>query len=117
MIARVWYGWTEPEDADEYERVLRDEVFPEITAVEGYRGFQLLRRPADATAEDATADDEVEFVTVIHFDSLAAVERFAGEEYETAHVPEEARAVLKRFDDRARQYEVEKQTSDLPARE
>ena len=82
--------------------MLREEVFPEIAAVEGYRGFQPLRRPAD---------DEVEFVTAVQFDFRTAVERFAGEEYETAHVPGGAREVLERFDDRVRQYDVAKQTA------
>jgi len=46
MIARVWHGWTTPENADRYESLLRDQIFPGIEAkgVAGYRGIQLLRR-------------------------------------------------------------------------
>jgi hypothetical protein len=49
---------------------------------------------------------EVEFVTIMWFDDLAAVRRFVGEDYARSHVPPEARAVLARFDERAAHYEV-----------
>ena len=99
MIARVWHGWTTPENADAYETLLKTEIFPGIAAknVAGYRGIELLRRPAGG---------EVEFVTIMWFDSLQAVKAFAGEDHETAYVPEKARAVLARFDARSRHYEV-----------
>lgn len=99
MIARIWHGWTTPENADAYERLLREEIFPAIAArnVPGYRGIQLLRRPLG---------DEVEFVTLMELDSWEAVKAFAGEDFETAHVPPKARAVLARFDDRSQHYEV-----------
>ncbi|MGE0443479.1 MAG: antibiotic biosynthesis monooxygenase [Gemmatimonadales bacterium] len=99
MIARVWHGWTTPENADRYEALLRSTVFPGIAAkgVAGYRGIRLLRRPA------AT---EVEFITVMWFDSLTDVKAFAGEDYETAYVPPAAREVLARFDARSQHYDV-----------
>ena len=100
MIARVWHGWTKPENADEYERLLREEIFPGIAGkkVAGYKGIQLFRRPID--------DDEVEFMTLMWFDSWDAVKRFAGEDYERAYVPAEAREVLARFDERSQHYEI-----------
>lgn len=99
MIARIWHGWTVPENADIYERLLKETIFPGIVAkdVRGYRGIQLLRRPLDG---------EVEFVTIMWFDSWNAVQEFAGEEYEHAYVPSEAREVLARFDDRSQHYEI-----------
>ena len=99
MIERVWHGWTTPEDADEYERLLRDEILPAFADADndGYRGARLLRRDAA---------DEVEFATNLRFDSIESVNEFAGEEYRTAHVPPAAREVLERYDDRARHYEV-----------
>ena len=99
MIGRIWHGWTTPENADAYERLLLEEIFPAIREKggAGYRGIQLLRRDLES---------EIEFKTLIWFDSLAAVRGFAGEDIERAYVPEKARAVLSRFDDRARHYEV-----------
>jgi heme-degrading monooxygenase HmoA len=101
MIGRIWHGWTKPEDADGYERLLKEEVFPGIAdkKVPGYRGIQLFRRPL--------GDEEVEFVTIMRFDSWEAVERFSGEEdYERAYVPPRAQEILARFDERSRHYEV-----------
>lgn len=102
MIVRIWHGWTTPEDADAYEELLRDEIVPSIAAkdIAGYAGIELLRRPLD---------EEVEFITIMRFDSWKAVKQFAGDDYEHAYVPEAARAVLKRFDARAQHYEVRAQ--------
>ncbi len=99
MISRVWHGWTIPEHADEYERLLRTSILPGIAAkdIPGYMGAHLLRRPVV---------DEVEFVTVLWFESLDSVRNFVGEDYEVAYVPPEARAVLARFDDRSQHYET-----------
>lgn len=99
MIKRIWHGWTRPEDADEYERLLREEILPGIAArgIEGYRGVELLRR---------VHQDDVEFVTILTFDSMDAVARFAGSDPGLAFVPPKARALLARFDERARHFEV-----------
>jgi hypothetical protein len=99
MISRIWHGWTEPENADAYENLLRGEIFERIVgrAIDGFTGIDLLRRDHG---------DEVEFVTIMWFTSLAAVERFAGTDYEVAVVPPAARALLLRFDARSAHYQV-----------
>lgn len=99
MIKRIWHGWTKPEDADRYEQLLKDEIFPSIAAkeVDGYRGIELLRREMG---------EEVEFITMMSFDSLEAVQVFAGEDLDRAYVPERAREVLTRFDGRSQHYEL-----------
>jgi len=51
-------------------------------------------------------DREVEFATIMWFDSLDAVREFVGEDHEAAHVPDAARAVLSRFDERVAHFEV-----------
>ena len=97
MIGRIWHGWASPENADAYEELLRAHVLPGIHRITGYRGATLLRRDGE---------DEVEFVTLTFFESLDAVRAFAGADYEVAVVPPEARALLHRFDERSRHYEV-----------
>ena len=99
MISRTWHGWTTLADADSYESLLKSEIFIGIQnrRIPGYRGIQLLRR---------TLRDEMEFVTVMWFDSIDAVRAFAGEDYEVAVVPPKARQLLKRFDARSQHYEV-----------
>lgn len=50
--------------------------------------------------------DEVEFATLMWFDSLDDVRAFVGKDYEVAHVPAAAQRVLKRFDPRSAHYEI-----------
>ncbi len=99
MISRIWHGWTLPGNADAYEALLRDEIFAGIQSrqIRGFKGIQLLRRKTG---------EEVEFVTIMMFDSLDAVREFAGEDYEAAVVPEKARVLLSRFDSRSQHYEI-----------
>jgi hypothetical protein len=99
MISRVWHGWTTPSKADAYEALLKNEIFTGIQGrkIAGYRGIHLFRR---------NLGKEVEFVTVMWFDSIEAVRVFAGEDYEVAVVPPKARALLSRFDARSQHYEV-----------
>ena len=60
------------------------------------------------------AGAEVEFVTLMRFDSIDAVRAFAGEDYETAVVPAKARQVLGRFDARSQHYEIIEETPTAP---
>jgi antibiotic biosynthesis monooxygenase (ABM) superfamily enzyme len=99
MICRLWRGWTNPENADAYLRIVRTEVIPgiEMRKIPGFRQIDLMKRDLD---------DEIEFQTLMWFDGMDAVKAFIGEDYEASHVPPQARAVLKRFDERAAHYEV-----------
>jgi heme-degrading monooxygenase HmoA len=100
MVNRVWRGWTTRENARTYQTLLLQEIFPGIAAkgVSGYRGIRLLRRDVPS--------GEVEFMTVMTFDSLDAVRAFAGPDHERAYVPEAARKVLSRFDEASAHYDV-----------
>ena len=92
MISRIWHGWTTPGNADEYEALLKEEIFVGIQNrhIRGFQGIQLLRRQVG---------EEVKFVTIMRFDSLDAVREFAGEDYEAAVVPDRARAILSQYDE------------------
>jgi heme-degrading monooxygenase HmoA len=99
MIGRIWHGWTIPNNADVYEALLKEEIFGGIQNrhIHGFKSIQLLRREVGR---------EVEFVTLMVFDSLKAVREFAGEDYEAAVVPEKARTVLSQFDERSQHYRI-----------
>jgi len=97
VIARLWHGWTAPENADAYEEFLRTKMFPSIHRVPGYLGAELLRR------QDG---EEIAFVTITRFESLESVRTFAGEDYEAAVVEPEARRLLSRFDRQSEHYEI-----------
>jgi heme-degrading monooxygenase HmoA len=103
MVSRIWHGWTTRENAGAYESLLKQEIFVGIQErqIDGYRGIQLLRRELE---------DEVEFITIMTFDSFEAVCAFAGEEYETAVVPQKAQFLLSRYDERSQHYEIRAET-------
>ena len=97
MIARLWRGWTSIENADAYERLLREQVLPGLQQIDGYRGGHVLRQ------EDT---NEVEFVVMNLFDSLESVRKFAGPDYTVPVFEPEARQLLSKVEPLARHYEV-----------
>ena len=97
MVARVWRGYTTPQNADAYESMLTPELLPGLSAKPGFRGSYLLRR---------VVGDEVEFITIILWQSLDDIRAIAGAAYETAVIPEERKRVLSRWDATAAHYEV-----------
>jgi len=97
MIARVWHGSTKPEHADAYESHLKPELLPGLRQKKGFRGSYLLRR---------AAGDEIEFITIILWDSIDDVRAIAGPDYEKAVIPEDRLPLLTRYDARAAHYDV-----------
>lgn len=98
-IKRIWHGWTSHENADPYVKLLHEVVIPGIEAkqIPGYVGFEVLRQDLE---------HEVAFITIITFQALDNVIAFQGEDYTRSYIPEEARSVLKRWDERASHYQV-----------
>lgn len=98
-IKRVWHGYTTPANADTYQALLYNEVFPGIEKknIPGYQSIELFRRDME---------DEVEFVTIMTFDSLQNVIDFQGEDYMRCYVPDTAQKVLKRWDQVSAHYEA-----------
>ena len=97
MIARLWRGWTSLENADAYEKLLREQVLPGLRQIDGYRGGYILRQEGS---------DEVEFVVLNLFDSLEALQAFAGPDYTVPVFEPEARQLLAKVEPRAHHYEV-----------
>jgi len=50
--------------------------------------------------------EEVEFMTIILWDSIAAVRALTGEDYERAVIPDERKKYLQRFEQQAAHFEV-----------
>jgi antibiotic biosynthesis monooxygenase (ABM) superfamily enzyme len=99
MIARIWHGWTKPADAKTYENMLRDEIFPGIARrnINGYHGAELF------VNEEG---DEVEFVTLLRFDSMDAVKEFAGEDASKPVIYPKVESLLTRMDEHSRHYRI-----------
>jgi len=100
MIARIWHGWTTRENAENYEKLLREEVLLEIAkrAIPGYKGAEIFIREAE--------NDEMEFITLLRFEKLDAVKIFAGKAYEQPVIPPECRKLLKRHNEKSRHYRI-----------
>lgn len=100
MICRMWHGWALTANADAYDSYLKNELFPRVKhelGPHGYRGFHLLRREEG---------NEVEFVTMLWFDSLDAVRGFAGPNYETPVISEKAHKLLSHYAQRCEHYDL-----------
>jgi antibiotic biosynthesis monooxygenase (ABM) superfamily enzyme len=97
MIARIWHGYTKPQHADAYEATLKPELLPGMNKVPGFRGSFLLRR---------SSVDEIEFITIMIWDSLDAIRAVGGPKYEAAIIPEDRLQYLARFDKTSAHYEI-----------
>ena len=100
MIARIWHGWTTRENAEKYERLLREEVLLEIAkrAIPGYKGAEIFIREAE--------NNEMEFITLLRFETLDAVKIFAGKDYEQPVIPPECRKLLKRHSEKSHHHRI-----------
>jgi antibiotic biosynthesis monooxygenase (ABM) superfamily enzyme len=98
MIARIWHGRTKRADAEAYKEMLCTEIFPSIAArnIAGYQGAELFIR------EDG---DEMEFVTLLRFDSMDAVKEFAGADEAKPVIYPKAEALITRME-QARHYRI-----------
>ena len=98
-ILRVWRGWTTLEKEKEYESFLVNEVFPTVKK-NGVDGLEKV------SISSKRLENEVEFYLVLQFDSLESVKQFAGDDYETAYIPEKAKSILSRYDLTAQHYAI-----------
>ncbi len=98
MIARRWTALAEGADhADAYVAHFEGTVSSHLKSTQGFLG---------ATVERVEAAGGIEIVVVTRWESMDAIEAFAGEDIDLAVVEPEARAVLARFDDRVRHVEL-----------
>jgi len=97
MISRQWCGLARPECADDYVAHLRSETFPQLSKITGFVDASILRRPSGGG---------VEFLIVTQWESLKAIQQFAGEDVERAVVPESVQAMMLDYDRTVRHYDV-----------
>jgi heme-degrading monooxygenase HmoA len=103
MIIRVWRGRTRAADAVGYERFLKETAYPDYGEVPGNRGWILLRR---------SVSDNVEFMFVSLWDSMAALSEYAGGDPEQPKYYPEDQAALLELPEGVEHYQV----VDLQAR-
>ena len=98
MIARIWHGYTKPEQANSYEAKLKPELLPGMSKIPGYKGGIVLRRDLG---------DEIEFITIMVWESIEKLQAVAGPNYAVAIIPEDRLKYLSRYDKESEHYEIQ----------
>src|ERR1043166_4488997 len=97
MIIRSWRGRAAPDRAHVYAHHFLDDVLPTLETIPGFLGATLMRR-VDA--------GEIEFVVQTRWESMQAIEQFAGTTTDVAVVDPAAQAALVSYDHIVLHYEV-----------
>jgi len=95
MIHRYWRGLAHHHFANAYVDFLRTDTVPHLQEIPGFQGISVLKR---AGAEG------IEFIVITRWDTLESIVTFAGNDAESAVVPEEVRQMMREFDLRTRHY-------------
>lgn len=104
MIARLWSARATQAQVQAYLKHFSGNVAPALHKSKGYVGHTVFARESS---------DSVEILVTTYWQSMAAVEAFAGPDREAAVVAPAAAALLLEYDRRARHYEVAQ--SSFPA--
>jgi heme-degrading monooxygenase HmoA len=97
MISRHWKGIAKPGEADNYIEHLRSDTFPKLSKINGFISASILRR---------TVEQGTEFLIITVWESVEAIERFAGARADVAVVPEVVQAMMVEYDRNVIHYEV-----------
>jgi heme-degrading monooxygenase HmoA len=86
LIARIWPGQTAATMVDDYTHYLYEEGVRTIARIPGNCGVQMLRK---------VRDDIADFQVISYWDSLEAIKRFAGDDYEKVrHLPNDPKYMI-----------------------
>lgn len=97
MVSRQWRGLARSTEADQYVAHLKAETFPQLEAMPGFVAASILRRElAEGT----------EFLVVTEWQSMKAIEEFAGDDPEAAVVPHVVKKMMLEYDTRVRHYTI-----------
>lgn len=97
LIARIWHGVTAAARADAYTAYLQRTGVPDCRATAGNRGVYVLRR---------VQGDRAEFTFISLWESVAAIRRFAGADYEKARYYPEDKDFLLELEPFVEHYDV-----------
>ena len=97
MIARLWHGITLASKADEYLEFLHKTGIEDYRATEGNLSVQVLRR---------SEGEQAHFLIITLWESVEAIKKFAGEDYEKARYYPEDQDFLLAFEETVVHYEV-----------
>jgi heme-degrading monooxygenase HmoA len=107
MIVRMWRGETALDKEDSYAEYLQTTGVTDYRATPGNRGVLVLRR---------RVGDRLEWLTVSLWESVQAIEKFAGTDIEKARYYTEDADYLLTLEPNVRHYEVVLETNLAPER-
>lgn len=96
MIERHWKGIAKFEEADNYIEHLLKDTFPKIEMINGFIKASILKRPVT---------NGVEFLVVTVWNSMEAVQQFAGINPENAVVPLKVQKMMITYEQNVIHYE------------
>ena len=97
MVSRHWTGVAKPGKAPEYIAHLKKDTFPKLSSIPGFVRASILQRDLP---------EGTEFLIITNWENIEAIQAFAGAEADTAVVPQVARDLMLRFDEKVRHYTV-----------
>ena len=97
MVSRHWTGVTKPGKAADYIAHLKKDTFPKLSAIPGFVRASILKRDLP---------EGTEFLIITEWENIEAIQSFAGADPDIAVVPQVARDLMLRFDEKVRHYHV-----------
>jgi len=97
MISRHWTGIAKRERADEYIFHLQNDTFKKIKNIDGFISSKILQREVE---------EGIEFLIITEWESIEAIKKFAGEQFNIAVVPQLVKEIMIRYDHEVRHYMV-----------
>jgi heme-degrading monooxygenase HmoA len=97
MIVRMWHGRVPTSKADAYREFTKRRAIPDYQSVPGNLSVHVLER---------REDDITHFITLTFWESLEAIQGFAGADVEAAKYYPEDQDFLLEFEPRVVHYEV-----------
>lgn len=97
MISRQWRGLAKLDRSEDYIDHLHKDTLPKLQLLAGFVDASILQR---------RLADGVEFIVVTRWQSLAAIEAFAGSNPDMAVVPDNVKEMMIEYDLSVRHYTI-----------
>lgn len=97
MIARHWKGIAKRDQAENYIQHLQQDTFKQLSDIDGFLYAAILQRDVAQGTE---------FLIVTHWQTMEAIQEFAGQNAQVAVVPPEVQEMMVEYDPEVTHYEI-----------
>ena len=97
MISRHWIGIVKSERVEDYISHLNGTVIPNLSKTSGVQNCYYLKREVK---------EGMEFLIVTEWDTVDAIIKFAGKDYEKAVIDPYAKSLMVSYDKKVRHYHI-----------